>query len=118
MMIQTNVIIAIVFFIGVIWLQVFLSKRESKWSGLILPILNFSISILTVLMLMSWNEETYVNGVATEMVRAEGANVEQMLMMLMWWNIFTAILLMIYFSCRQKINRNRALEKMAIRDLE
>jgi len=120
MMIQANVIITIILLAGVIWLQIFLSKKESKWAGLILPIINFSISILTVLMSTPLFITTYenVNGVITEVDRAEVASVGQMLIMLIWWNISTAVLLLIYFSNRQKMSRNKALEKMAIKDLE
>lgn len=34
--------------VGAIFLQIFLSKRSNMWLGLILPIISFSISIISV----------------------------------------------------------------------
>jgi len=117
MMIQANVIITIAFLVGVIWLQIFLSRRENKWPGLILPILIFLFSIFSVLMLTPWQVTTYINGEHIQTERVVNASVGQMILVLIWWNISTAILLMIYFACRQKIRKKKALEKMTIKDL-
>ena len=31
---------------GIIWLQIFLSKKESKWPGLVMPIISFLFGLL------------------------------------------------------------------------
>ena len=33
---------------GIIWLQIFLSKKENKWLGLLLPIISLCISLIAV----------------------------------------------------------------------
>ena len=40
-----NTLIALAFLVGLVFLQIFLSKRESKWPGLILPIISSIILI-------------------------------------------------------------------------
>ena len=90
---------------GGIFLQIFLSKKESKWFGLILPIITFAYSLLTIFGLamtddMSW--WTILGLIAHTLLIA---------------NIPTVILLVIYFGCREKIKRKKALEKMNIQDL-
>ena len=74
---------------GGILLQTFLSKKESKWLGLILPGITYAFSLLMVFSLTLTNSMT-------------------------WWDIFvlisltfllanipTLILLAIYFACRK-----------------
>jgi len=122
MMITGNVIMAIVFISGVILLQIFLSKKENKWAGLILPILNFLLSVLIALIThISYltRASTYVNGTVVEVITDfEGAGIEQIFIILVLRNISTIILLMIYVSCRKNIRNSKALEKMTIKDLE
>ena len=31
---------------GIIWLQIFLSKKENKWPGLVMPIISFLFGLL------------------------------------------------------------------------
>ena len=94
-------------FAGIIVLQVFLSKKESKWLGLILPGITFGISVLLFLVVL-------FNTAAATM---------QMVIALAFFaflifNIPTGILLAIYGGCRSKRNKQRALEKMSAQDLE
>ena len=94
------------FIAGGILLQIFLSKKENKWLGLILPIIAFAYSLLTISSLartddMSW--WSILGMVASTLFIA---------------NIPTVILLVIYFGCRERIKRKKALEKMNIQDLE
>ena len=92
--------------IGVIWLQIFLSKKDNKWLGLILPIVAFLFGLLYPL-----------NMVAP----SDGVTVGFIMQMLLVWllgNIPTIVLLLIYISCRQKKNRNKQLDKMNIQDLD
>ena len=102
----TNVLIlAVLVIAGIVCLQIFLSKRESKWPGLVLPILAFMFGLLYPL-----------NMVAP----AEGVTVSFIMQMILVWimgNIPTIILLAIYFGCRGKQKRNKQLTKMTIQDL-
>lgn len=99
-------LVGLLFIVGVILLQIFLSKRESKWAGLVLPIISFLIALLYPLMMAA---------------PAEGMTAGFIVQMVMAWllaNIPTAVLLAIYFGCREKKRRNKQLEKMNIQDLD
>lgn len=95
--------ILLVLLVGTILLQIFLSKRESKWPGLVLPVIIFLWSVLMVL-----------NVTAMESTRAAIAAV---LSVLIAGNIPALILLAVYFTCRSKIRRKSEVEKMHISDL-
>lgn len=98
-------LIVLLFIAGVIVLQVFLSKRESKWPGLVLPLIAFLFGLLYPL-----------NMVAP----SEGVTVGFIFQMILVWslgNIPTIVLMAIYWSCRGKQRRNKQLEKMNIQDL-
>lgn len=41
---SVNTLIALAFLVGIVFLQIFLSKKESKWPGLILPIISFIVA--------------------------------------------------------------------------
>jgi len=120
---------------GVIWLQVYLSKQENKWLGLILPICSFMLSLLTVLGMAVYTHNT---GFATtyEMIDGQWVLVEQyepapetpimeripgaiggVIYTFLLTNIPTAILLVIYKAVRNKQNRRREIEKMSVQDL-
>jgi len=97
------VVFFLVFIIGGTLLQIFLSKRESKWPGLVLPTITFLWSLLMVL-----------NVTAMETMKAVIASV---LSTLIAGNIPTLILLAIYFACRGKQKKKNEVEKMQINDL-
>ena len=96
-------IILLVLLAGTILLQIFLSKRESKWPGLVLPAITFLCSVLMML-----------NVTAMETVRAVIAAVISVFIM---GNIPTLILLAIYFTCREKWHTHSEMDKMRISDL-
>lgn len=96
---------SLLFIAGVIALQIFLSKRESRWPGLVLPALDFLISFLYPLCMLA------PSGGVT------GGFVLEMLLVWFMANIPTLVLLAIYFACREKQRRAKQLEKMNIRDL-
>ena len=105
MRITATLILAVVLIVGIVCLQIFLSKRESKWPGLVLPILAFLFGLLYPL-----------NMVAPD----EGVTVSFIIQIFIVWvmgNIPTIILLAIYFGCRGKQRRNKQLNKMNIQDL-
>ena len=95
--------ILLVLLVGTIFLQIFLSKRESKWPGLVLPVITFLYSVLMVL-----------NVTAME---SAGTAIAAVLSVLIAGNIPTLILLAVYFTCRSKIRRKSEVEKMHISDL-
>lgn len=106
MSIAANLIMTLAILAGVIILQIYLSKRESKWPGLVFPIISFLFSLLYPL-----------NMVAP----SEGIDIGFIIQMIVVWllgNIPTIILLAIYFGCREKKRRNKQLEKMSIQDLD
>ncbi len=100
------VLILVVLLIGVIVIQVFLSKKEYKWFGLILPSISLLFSFLPTL------------NVYAEPGLAEIINFLHILTIFLVFNIPTAILLVIYFASREKLKKNKQIEKMNILDLE
>ncbi len=134
MVIPTNLIILLILIVGGIFLQIFLSKKKNKWYGLILPFICFIFSLVAVL----GNTAFFVTGevgmqqfapdgtLIAETVETQNivgskdivSTIVQMLITFLLYNIPTAILLLIYFDCREKIKKRSALEKMNIQDLE
>lgn len=105
MRITITLILAVLVIAGIVCLQIFLSKRESRWPGLALPVLAFLFGLLYPL-----------NMIAPD----EGITVSFIIQMLIVWfigNIPTIILLAIYYGCRGKQRRNKQLDKMNIQDL-
>lgn len=99
-------LIVLLFIAGVIMLQIFLSKRESKWPGLVLPIIAFLFSLLYPLNMVAPSE-----GVTAGFV-------VQMILIWLLGNIPTIIFLAVFFGCRGKQRRNKQLDKMNIQDLD
>jgi peptidoglycan/LPS O-acetylase OafA/YrhL len=88
--------------VGGIFLQIFLSKRDSKWPGLILPGLTFLWSLVMVL-----------NVVSPDGSFPWGAILAALLM----GNIPTLILLAIYWAVREKRRTKNQVDKTRIDDL-
>ena len=104
---ENTVIIFLLFliiFVGAIALQVFLSKRESKFLGLILPILSVLNSLIIVL---------NIAGDAMTKTQILIALVSAFLI----GNIPTIILMVIYFGVREKMKIESELDKTRIKDL-
>lgn len=101
--IWVTLIVLLVFVVGGILLQIFLSKRESKWPGLVLPAISFLWSLLYLFNLMD-----------------TGSVVQNILMALFTMlitNIPTLILLAIYWAVREKRRKRSEIDKMNIDDL-
>ena len=96
-------IMLLVLLAGTVLLQIFLSKRESKWPGLVLPAITFLYSVLMML-----------NVTAMETARAV---IAALLSAFIMGNIPTLILLAIYFVCREKRHTRSEVDKMRISDL-
>ena len=112
--------------IGLIILQIFLSKKESKWPGLMLPIISFSVSLLTLSGILLFTVQTGVvtrieDGVVVEQIVSEivpkTSVVIQAVYFFLMFNIPTMILLAIYGACRGRQKKKRDLEKMSALDL-
>lgn len=102
------VLISILMFVGLCFLQAYLSKRESKFLGWIIPGISFLLSLIWPLNVayfpadggMSWGP------------------VLEMLLVLLLANIPTYIYLIIYFVCREKYHKKNQMNKMNIQDLD
>ena len=116
--------------VGGIFLQIYLSKKENKWLGLILPFATFAIALIAVLNIVAFVElgqstvSQYVNGEWVTIVMSEGGNREAIpgaiggvIFTFILANIPTVILLAIYKAARSRQNRRRDVEKMSVLDL-
>ena len=132
MAISGSLIVGLALMVGAIFLQIHLSKKENKWFGLILPIISFLFSLVVILNMAAYTEgkltlqEILPDGTVVEKVVEEtskpitdvGSFVIQVIYTFIICNIPTAILMLIYFSCRQKFKKSKEIDKMNIQDLE
>ncbi len=96
-------VFVLVVLVGGILLQIFLSKRESRWPGLVLPLLAFLWSLLGPLNIMDTGSVSQ--------------NVLLVLVTLLAGNIPTLILLAIYWAVREKRRVKDQIDKMKIDEL-
>lgn len=98
--------LVLVLLVGGVFLQIFLSEKNSKWFGLILPAITFLYSLLMVLGLAVYDGmsggEIFILIASTFLLN----------------NIPTIVLLGIYFGYREKMKLRAELEKMSIQDLK
>ncbi len=126
-------IVVLLLLAGSIWLQIFLSTKNNKWLGLIIPLVCLIISILGVFGLTMFATSSgittvteTVNGVVISeesiVLESEKPGVRSMLVTLIptffVLNIPTLIFLAIYFVCREKLKTKKLLDKMNVQDLE
>jgi len=112
---------------GVIMLQIFLSKKESRWPGLVMPCISFAVALLAVLSVLLFTAVTSTtgyydeNGVfieqAVTQITETSTVVISVVYVFMLYNIPTGILIAIYAACRGKRKKQRELEKMSVQDL-
>lgn len=88
---------------GIILFQIYLSKKESRWLGLVLPSILFLLSWLYPLNMLSTGELWQ--------------DIWAFVIALLLSNIFTVILLVIYAALRLNRRKKAQLEKMNIQDL-
>ena len=96
-------VVLLVVLVGGILLQIFLSRRERRWPGLVLPGITFLHSLIMVL-----NAAAFVS-----MARAILAAT----MVFLISNIPTAVLLAIYVACRERRRKRGEMDRMRIGDL-
>jgi len=89
--------------VGFIVLQVYLSKMEKDWPGLILPILSLSGSVISIL------------GLSLYAIR--GAIIITFIIYFILINIPTVVFFLIYKNVHKKQSPNKELDKMTIQDL-
>lgn len=105
MAVTANLMITLALLIGIILLQLKLSRCKSKWPGLIFPILSFLFALL------------YPLNMVAPSVDITAGFIMQLLLVWLAANIPTILLLAIYFCCRETKRRAKQLEKMHIQDL-
>jgi len=96
-------IMLLVLLAGTILLQIFLSGRESKWPGLVLPCITFLYSVLMVLNIAA------VGGTQGAVFSITAA--------MIFGNLPTLVLLAIYAACREKRKKKSEIHRMQISDL-
>lgn len=102
-LIVVSLIILLVFIVGGVLLQIWLSKRESRWPGLILPLLTLLSSLLLPL-----------NVADTGSV---SRNILLVLVTLLAGNIPTLVGLAIYWAARERFRVRKQMEKMGKQDI-
>lgn len=105
MAIVTSLLLLLLLVGGGVALQIFLSTRQNKWLGLILPAITFGYSLLMLLSIMvvpSMSVGELVLLLATTFILG---------------NIPTMVLGGIYLGCSQKRKARAQLDKMNIQDL-
>ena len=97
------VVISLAAMAGIIWLQIVLCRKTSRWLGLILPAISFVLSWLPSLGIMDTGDTWQ--------------NILLIVVSLLLSNVPTVALLIIYFVIRDRIKKKAQLSKMNIQDL-
>lgn len=85
-----TLIILVLFVVGIVALQIFLSGKRNKWLGLFMPIISFLLTLVIPLNMVAPAE-----GITSEYLLS-------MLLVLIVANIPTVFLSLIYIACREK----------------
>lgn len=126
-----GIILGIGAMVGLIFLQVFLSKKKSKWLGLILPIVSFILSLVIVVssfmfvsvnktistQLDNINESSQTVVLNDSQSEYEYGNLLSTIPVFLLWNIPTIVFLMIFISIRKQKKLENQIERMKIDDL-
>ena len=128
-----NTLIIAAVFVGIIALEVWLSRRKSRWPGLILPAVTLVLSLLMVLGFAAFSrggataEMQVIDQETGEIVYQEQTvetepdwtlgDAAQLGVVLLVGNIPTFVLLGTYYIGREKLRREKMHEKMNIQDL-
>lgn len=115
--------------VGLVVLQIFLSKSNNKWLGLILPIITFCLSLIVVSSVFTFSfTSTNVqvmdeNGIvlqeeSTQPENQNSSSIVSLIMPFIMMNIPTTIYLAIYIGFRVKKKKMNSLQKMQTLDLE
>ena len=124
-----RLLVAMIFFFiiiaGAVLLQIFLSKRQSRWPGLLIPFVSLLFSLIIVTGLCTFTAVENITAVTrnsdgtvvTEIKEVKTLSLEpskrelllQVLLVFLVTNIPTIISLAIYFACREKEKMNLTL---------
>ena len=85
-----RLVIVLLFIVGIVALQIFLSGKRNKWLGLFMPIISFLCTLVIPL-----NMVTPTKGITSDFLLS-------MLLVLVIANIPTVFLSLIYVACREK----------------
>ncbi len=115
----------IIFIVLPIVLQIYLSKKENKWLGRIIPIVQFVFSVVIVISNVLFSVVVDV-GVDTTITGDLGTSVTMAgielfvgaIILFILTNIPTVISLLIYFANRKGIEKKKQLDKLNIQDLD
>ena len=99
----TALVFLLVFGAGGICLQIFLSRRESRWPGLVLPLMALLWSLLLPLNMMDTGSVS--------------RNILTLLVTLLVGNIPTLVLLAVYWAAREKRRVKSQIDIMKIDEL-
>ena len=115
-------LVLLTFAVVVLVLQVFLSKSEGNWPGLIMPIAWVGFSMITPIRILVAGPEARsfigaINEVEVVHTPSMASIVGEAVLMFVLLNVITGILVAIYLICRRKQNKERALLKMSVQDL-
>lgn len=99
----TALVVLLVFGAGGICLQIFLSRRESRWPGLVLPLMALLWSLLLPLNMMDTGSVS--------------RNILTLLVTLLVGNIPTLVLLAVYWAAREKRRVKSQIDIMKIDEL-
>jgi hypothetical protein len=104
----TSLVVIVSFLVGSVFLQIYLSKKENKLLGLILPCITFAVSIANILgvtLCPLFSAQVVQSGgvivQSVEAVKALGGDMlSVVLYMFMLYNMPTGILILLYKSYR------------------
>ena len=107
--ILTDTVIIVSFLAGSLFLQIYLSKKENRWLGLVLPCITFATSIVSILGITLFSllsvqvvQSGDVITQSIEMLKALGCDMLSVaLYLFVLYNIPTGALLLIYESYRK-----------------
>lgn len=102
----SNSILFLGILVGIAILQIFLSSRDNKKLGFVLPGINFVVSILVALIYL-------LNATLLDVSIFIG-----IMIVFIAYNVPTIILVAIYYACRSKYNKKHDINKMNIQDLD
>ena len=107
-----RILVLVLLLAAVIALQVFLSRRTAWWPGLVLPALEVLYSIFAIVSAIVGYYEVYGQGVPVT-----ASLIGDTFLAFLQCNIFTLVLLAVYFFCRRSQKHKKQLDKMNIQDL-
>jgi hypothetical protein len=118
-------VVVLAVLVGTVFLQVFLSKKESKWPGLVLPGVSLLFSLLAALSIVLFlpvalETTIMVDGVIhqqTTNFADTGSVIMSAAMTFLVMSVPTIILFAIYAACRNKLKRQKDLGRMSVQDL-